>query len=181
MLKREIEGHFHSPSQRLQYKNLLGERYQKTHESVADFYEDVCRLVQRGWSQKSPEFLREMSLEYFVKGLKPTIKKILWGEEVEDIDTAYQRARTRELYLISKKGKNEVRAIESMPNEVSHSNQADFSELLENMKNLMEDQKCIIALQLETLQASQASGSDHRDKWEEKGKISKPRRMDIEC
>ena len=80
------------------FRNVLGERYQKPHESVADFYEDVCRLVQWGWSQKSPEFQKEKSLEYFIKGLKPTIKKIFWGEDVEDIDLAYQKARTRELY-----------------------------------------------------------------------------------
>ena len=43
---------------------------------MPDFYEDVCRLVQRGWSQKSPDSYREKSLEYFVKGLKPTIKTI---------------------------------------------------------------------------------------------------------
>ena len=62
---------------------------------------------------KSPYFQKEKSLEYFIKGLKPTIKKIFWGEEGEDIDLVYQKARTRELYLISKKGKSEVRAIDS--------------------------------------------------------------------
>ena len=48
LLKMEIEKHFNSPSQRLQFRNVFGETYQKPLESVADVYEDVCRLVQRG-------------------------------------------------------------------------------------------------------------------------------------
>ena len=48
LLQMEIEKHFNSPSQRLQFRNVLGETYQKPLESVADVYEDVCRLVQRG-------------------------------------------------------------------------------------------------------------------------------------
>ena len=69
---------------------------------MADFYEDICRLVQWGWSQTSPDFMKDKSLEYVIKGLRPTIKKIFCGEEVEDLDIAYQKARTRELYLVSK-------------------------------------------------------------------------------
>ena len=141
LLKREIEDHFNSPSQRLQSRNLVGERYQKPNESAADFYEDICKLVQRGWNTKSPEFLREKSFEYFFKGLKPTIKKIFWGEGVEDIDTAYQKARTRELYIISKKGKGEVHAIDSKNAEEPRSTSSEFSELLEGMKTIMQDQK----------------------------------------
>ena len=181
LLKREIEGHFNSPSQRLQYRNLVGERYQKPNESVADFYEDICKLVQRGWSTKSPDFLREKSLEYFVKGLKPTIKKIFWGEEVEDIDTAYQKARTRELYIISKKGKGEVRAIDSKNAEEPRSTSNEFSELLEGMKTIMQDQKRIIALQLRNLQASPESGPKITGTGEENSQPSKSRKNNIQC
>eukprot|EP00112_Aurelia_sp_Birch-Aquarium-sp1_P007445 Seg1811.2 transcript_id=Seg1811.2/GoldUCD/mRNA.D3Y31 product="hypothetical protein" protein_id=Seg1811.2/GoldUCD/D3Y31 len=112
LLKRELEGHFSSPSHRLHAKNILGERSQKPNETVADFYEEICRLSHRGFSNRSLEFQQEKSLENFIKGLKPTIKKIFWGEEPESLDEAYQKARTRELYLISKKSKFDVRAVE---------------------------------------------------------------------
>ena len=181
LLKLEIEKHFNSPSQRLQFRNVLGERYQKPHESVADFYEDVCRLVQRGWSQKSPEFQKEKSLEYFIKGLKPTIKKIFWGEEVEDIDLAYQKARTRELYLISKKGKSEVRAVDSTPSETVCPSSKDFSELLEGMKMLMDNQKRIIDMQLKNFEVPPESGCSYTSAREVKSRAPMHRRMDIEC
>ena len=78
-LKREFERHYNSPLQRLQARNLLGERSQKPNESVAEYYEDIFCLVQRAWGTKSLEYQREKSLEYFVKGLKQTIRKIFWG------------------------------------------------------------------------------------------------------
>ena len=43
----------------------------------------------------------------------PTDKKMFWGEEPEDLDIAYEKASTRELYLILKKIKSAVRAIDS--------------------------------------------------------------------
>jgi len=181
LLKLEIKKHFNSPSQRLHFRNVLGERCQKPHESVADFYEDVCRLVQRGWSQKSPDFQREKSLEYFIKGLKPTIKKIFWGEEVEDIDVAYQKARTRELYLISKKGKSEVRAIDSEHSATVCPSSKDFCELMEGMKMLMDNQKRIIDMQLKNLEVPTESGCNPSNTRSVRSRAPRHRRMDIEC
>ena len=80
---------------------------------MADFYEDICKLVRRGCNNKSSDFQNGKALKYFVKGLKPTIKKIFWGEEAKFLDDANQKARTRELYLQSKKKKFDVRAVET--------------------------------------------------------------------
>ena len=181
LLKKELEDHLNSPSQKLQCRNLLGERYQKPQESVADFYEDICRLVQRGWSQKSPDFMKDKSLEYFIKGLRPTIKKIFWGEEVEDLDIAYQKARTRELYLVSKKGKGEIRAIDAKQSEMSRDSSREFSELLASMKALMDDQKQIIALQRKNLENPPQPVANYTETRDVKPKAFRPRRMDIDC
>ena len=181
LLKLEIEKHFNSPSQKLQFRNVLRERYQKPDESVADFYEDVCRLVQPGWSQKSPEFQKEKFQEYFIKGLKPTIKQTFWGEEVEDIGLAYQKARTRELCLISKKGKSEVRAIDSQPRETVCPSSKDFSELLEGMKPLMDNRKRITDMQLKNLEVPPESCYNYTSDREVKSRVPRHRRMDIEC
>ena len=67
LLKRELEGHFNSPAQRLHAKNLLGERSQKPNETVANFYEEICRLSHRGFSNRSVEFQLEKSLENLSK------------------------------------------------------------------------------------------------------------------
>ena len=112
-LKQEFTQHFNSPSQRIHAKNLIGKRSQKPNETLAEYYEAICTLVQRAWGTKSIEFQKENPLELFIKGLKPTIKKIFWGEKPENLDNAYQKARTRELYLISQKGKCEVRSVNS--------------------------------------------------------------------
>ena len=157
-LKREFERHFNSPWQHLQAKNLLGERSQKPNESVAEYYEDVCCLVQRAWGTKSIEYQREKSLDYFVKGLKQTIRKIFWGEEPDNLDVAYERARTREMYLLSKKGKYEVRAVDSermraVQNEspTAHGENEDMKELLSSMRLMLQNQQALISLQQETL------------------------------
>ena len=100
--------------------------------------------MQRAWGSRTIEFQREKSLEYFIKGLKPTVKKIFWGEESEDLDIAYEKARTRELYLTSKKGKYEARAIGSEgPREprlnkpAAQEANSDMKELLSSMKLMM--------------------------------------------
>ncbi len=68
LTEKKLEKHFNSPSQRLQAKHLLGERYQRHNKTLAEFYEGICKLVQRAWSNKSIEFQNEKSLEYCVKG-----------------------------------------------------------------------------------------------------------------
>ena len=66
---------------RLQARNLAGERTQGPRETVTEFYEEICKIVRRGWSTKSSDYQKEKSLEYFIKGLRPNIKKVFWGEE----------------------------------------------------------------------------------------------------
>jgi len=90
-IKQEFQKYFNSPSQRLQTKNLLGERSQKLNESVAEYYENIYSLVQRARGSRTIEFQREKSLEYFIKGLMPTDKKMFWGEVPEDLDIAYEK------------------------------------------------------------------------------------------
>ena len=161
-LKGELEKHFNSPSQRLQARHLLGERSQRQNETVADFYEDICKLVRRGWNNKSSDFQNEKALEYFVKGLKPTIKKIFWGEEAEFLDDAYQKARTRELYLQSKKTKFDVRAVETDFGLKENSGQTSPMEkqmtaLLDSMQAIMKNQETLIALQTQNFSQGPSS------------------------
>ena len=68
-------------------------------------------MVRRGWSTKSSDYQKEKSLQYFIKGLRPNIKKVFWGEETEDLDVAFHKAYSRELYLNTKKGRNEIAAV----------------------------------------------------------------------
>ena len=102
----------------------------------------------------SIEFQREKSLEHFIKGLKPTIKKIFSEEEPETLDNACQKARTRELYLISKKGKYEVRSVDlEKPLEAQdkgstvHGENSDMKELLSSTRLVPENQQALISLQ----------------------------------
>ena len=101
---------------------------------------------------------------YFVKGLKPTIKKIVWGGEPEDLDEAYQKARTRELYLISKKGKLDVTAEETGKLDENimkpaARNTDDMKELLKSMNLMMQNQQKPISLQQETLKLANSQKS----------------------
>ena len=157
-LKREFERQFNSPWQHLQVKNLLGERSQKPNELVADYYEDICCLVERAWGTKSSEYQREKSLDYLVKGLKQTIRKIFWGEEPDNLDVVYERARTREMYLLSKQGNYDVRAVDSermraVQNEspTVHGENGDMKELLRSMRLMLQNQQALLSLQQETL------------------------------
>ena len=188
LLKRELEGHFNSPSQRLHAKNLLGERSQKPNETVADFYEDVCRLSHRGFSNRSLEFQQEKSLENFIKGLKPTIKKIFWGDEPESLDEAYQKARTRELYLTSKKSKFDVRAVEieeekrqnEAVNAIQGAADSQMQVLINSMKTIMENQNTLIALTRQNLQQSVFPPFENKGAGQKKPQTQKFR-SDIEC
>ena len=188
LLKRELESHFNSPSQRLHAKNLLGERSQKPNETVADFYEEVCRLSHRGFSNRSVEFQQEKSLENFIKGLKPTIKKIFWGDEPESLDEAYQKARTRELYLSSKKSKFDVRAVEieeekyqnKEVNAIQGAADSQMQVLINSMKTIMENQNTLIALTRQSLQQSGFSPFDNKGAGQKKPQTHNFR-SDIEC
>ena len=60
---------------------------------MADFYEDICGLSHRGFSNRSVEFQQGKSLENFVKGLKPTIIEIFWGDEPESLDKGKKPAQ----------------------------------------------------------------------------------------
>ena len=62
---------------------------------------------------KSSDYQKEKSLEYFIKGLRPNIKKVGWGEETDDLDMAFHKGYSRELYLSTKKDRKEIAAIES--------------------------------------------------------------------
>ena len=182
-LKGELEKHFNSPSQRLQARHLLGERSQRQNETVADFYEDICKLVRRGWNNKSSDFQNEKALEYFVKGLKPTIKKIFWGEEAEFLDDAYQKARTRELYLQSKKTKFDVRAVETDFGLKGNSGQTSPMEkqmtaLLDSMQAIMKNQETLIALQAQNFSQGPSSVAPS---FRSRGTTERRPRRDIEC
>ena len=188
LLKSELEGHFNSPSQRLHAKNLLGERSQKPNETVADFYEEVCRLSHRGFSNRSVEFQQEKSLENFIKGLKPTIKKIFWGDEPESLDEAYQKARTRELYLSSKKSKLDVRAVEleeekgrnEAVNAIQGVADSQMQVLINSMKTIMENQNTLIALTQQNLQQSVLVPFENKGAGQKKLQ-AQHFRSDIEC
>ena len=99
LVKKELNNYFNSAPLRLQARNLAGERTQGPRETVTEFYEEICKMVRRGWSTKSSDYQKEKSLEYFIKGLRPNIKKVFWGEETEDLDVAFHKADSRELYL----------------------------------------------------------------------------------
>ena len=86
-------------------------------------------------------------MEYFVKGLKQTIRKIFWGEESNNLDIAYEKASTREMYLLSRMGKYEVRALDSermsaVQNEslTAHGENENMKELLSSMRIILQNQ-----------------------------------------
>ena len=74
LVKKELNNYFNSAPLRLQARNVAGERIQGPRETVTEFYEEICKMVRRGWSTKSPDYQKEESLEYFIKGLRPNIK-----------------------------------------------------------------------------------------------------------
>eukprot|EP00794_Sanderia_malayensis_P015596 gene15596-17169_t len=184
LLKQELEKHFNSPSQRSQAKHLIGDRYQRQNEGVAEFYDDICKLVHRAWCNKSVEFRNKKCLEYFVKGLKPTIKKIFWGEEIDVLDEAYQKARTRELYLQSKSNKFDIRAAESdfqtQPkvevNQTDSGIESQMQALLKNMQAIMKNQETLFEMQLQNFQSRPGPFARRN----ENPSYRKPR-WDVEC
>ena len=132
---------------------IFWEKGLKPNETVADFFEDVCRLSHRGFSNRSVEFQQEKSLENFVKGLKPTIRKIFWGDESESLDEPYQKGRTRELYLSSKKSTFDVRAVEIEEekcqnrevNAIQGAVESQMQVLINSMKTIMQNQNTLIS------------------------------------
>ena len=160
----------------------MGERSQRQNETVADFYEDIHKLVQRGWKNKSSDFQNEKAFKYFVKGLKPTIKKIFWGEEAEFLDDAYHKA-TRELYLQSKKTKFDVRAVETDFGLKENSGQTSPMEkqmtaLLDSMQAIMKNQETPIALQTQNFSQGPSSVAPS---FRSRGTTERRPRRDIEC
>ena len=81
IVKKELNNYFNSAQLRLQARHLAGERIQEPRGTVTEFYEEICKMVRRGWSTKSSDHQEEKSLEYFIKGLGPNIKKVFWGEK----------------------------------------------------------------------------------------------------
>ena len=167
LVKKELNNYFNSAPLRSQARNLAGERTQGPRETVTEFYEEICKMVRRGWSTKSSDYQKEKSLEYSIKGLRPNIKKVFWGEETEDLDMAFHKAYSRELYLNTKKGRKEIAAVESAElntkvaefipgsckpeNKLVHVDSRGVTELIGNMQLLLQQQNALTAAQQEQI------------------------------
>ena len=167
LVKKELNSYFNSAPLRLQARNSAGERTQEPRETVTEFCEEICKMVRRGWSTNSSVYQKEKSLEYFIKGLRSNIKTVFWGEETEDLDVAFHKAYSRELYLNTKKGRKEIASVE--PAELNakapefipgsckpagklvHVDSRGVTELIENMQLLLQQQNALIAAQQEQI------------------------------
>ena len=104
---RAMDCHFNSSAIRYQTRNTLAERGQKTNESVADFYQNISGLVRKAWGDLPRECQRQRLLEYFIRGLRQSIRKVFFDDEPSSIEEALRKAEGREIYLKGKqKGMN---------------------------------------------------------------------------
>ena len=92
---------------------MAGERRWGPRETVKELYEEICKMVGSGWSTETSDYQKEKSLEYFLNGLRPKFLTIFWGEETEDLDVAFHKAYSKELYLDTKKGRKEIASVEA--------------------------------------------------------------------
>ncbi len=104
------------------------------------------------------------------------------------MDEAYKKARTRELYLISKKSKFDVRAVEieeentqnTAVNDIQGATDSQMQVLINSMKTIMENQNTLSALTRQNSQQLSFSSFENQATGQKK---PQPRnfRSNIEC
>ena len=80
-----LHKNFDSTAIRHQAKTLAGEKIKKNGETVADYFTGLSALTRKAFAHLGKEAERERLKEMFIKGLKPTIRKVFWSQDPENI------------------------------------------------------------------------------------------------